>query len=133
MIRRPPRSTLFPYTTLFRSFGGSLRRITNGPVDSGSPSMTADFAPGPIDGASFHWISEVIPEVYSAPHVGAATRLPNPRTTLTAANWMAFMRRSLINSPGQRSGRVLAPDFRCLNVSSHRRLDRKANPTPLIP
>src|SRR2546425_9612276 len=22
MIRRPPRSTLFPYTTLFRSFGG---------------------------------------------------------------------------------------------------------------
>src|SRR3712207_8196129 len=25
MIRRPPRSTLFPYTTLFRSFG--LRRL----------------------------------------------------------------------------------------------------------
>src|SRR3712207_8813504 len=30
MIRRPPRSTLFPYTTLFRSFillGGSGRRL----------------------------------------------------------------------------------------------------------
>src|SRR2546426_9335600 len=26
MIRRPPRSTLFPYTTLFRS--GSYRRVT---------------------------------------------------------------------------------------------------------
>src|SRR5688572_31379111 len=26
MIRRPPRSTLFPYTTLFRSANGSLRR-----------------------------------------------------------------------------------------------------------
>src|SRR5688572_32122443 len=26
MIRRPPRSTLFPYTTLFRSTYGSLRR-----------------------------------------------------------------------------------------------------------
>src|SRR2546430_12164704 len=25
MIRRPPRSTLFPYTTLFRSFGSSLK------------------------------------------------------------------------------------------------------------
>src|SRR2546430_3888856 len=25
MIRRPPRSTLFPYTTLFRSIGGDLR------------------------------------------------------------------------------------------------------------
>src|SRR3712207_7817010 len=24
MIRRPPRSTLFPYTTLFRSFHGNL-------------------------------------------------------------------------------------------------------------
>src|SRR2546426_6143288 len=24
MIRRPPRSTLFPYTTLFRSLGGSF-------------------------------------------------------------------------------------------------------------
>src|SRR3712207_7738222 len=26
MIRRPPRSTLFPYTTLFRSGGHQLRR-----------------------------------------------------------------------------------------------------------
>src|SRR3712207_6919302 len=26
MIRRPPRSTLFPYTTLFRSFGSRSRR-----------------------------------------------------------------------------------------------------------
>src|SRR5256885_4002871 len=26
MIRRPPRSTLFPYTTLFRSQGGGQRR-----------------------------------------------------------------------------------------------------------
>src|SRR3712207_6909367 len=38
MIRRPPRSTLFPYTTLFRSTpGGPKRPITDyhgyGPVD----------------------------------------------------------------------------------------------------
>src|SRR5260370_31794518 len=26
MIRRPPRSTLFPYTTLFRSIGPDIRR-----------------------------------------------------------------------------------------------------------
>src|SRR3712207_7880280 len=25
MIRRPPRSTLFPYTTLFRSYSGEIR------------------------------------------------------------------------------------------------------------
>src|SRR2546422_5409048 len=31
MIRRPPRSTLFPYTTLFRSLGrGNVRIIVNG-------------------------------------------------------------------------------------------------------
>src|SRR5260221_7690643 len=34
MIRRPPRSTLFPYTTLFRSVGGAIalriRRIAAG-------------------------------------------------------------------------------------------------------
>src|SRR2546422_3948048 len=28
MIRRPPRSTLFPYTTLFRSRGAPLRSLT---------------------------------------------------------------------------------------------------------
>src|SRR5258708_31476283 len=28
MIRRPPRSTLFPYTTLFRSSGGVINAIT---------------------------------------------------------------------------------------------------------
>src|SRR3712207_8469296 len=30
MIRRPPRSTLFPYTTLFRSPGGLAARRTAG-------------------------------------------------------------------------------------------------------
>src|SRR2546427_6003806 len=34
MIRRPPRSTLFPYTTLFRSFGRVLR---------GEPRPTSQF------------------------------------------------------------------------------------------
>src|SRR3712207_7239526 len=30
MIRRPPRSTLFPYTTLFRSRGGRLHLLVPG-------------------------------------------------------------------------------------------------------
>src|SRR5437879_10651252 len=30
MIRRPPRSTLFPYTTLFRSFAGPSRDVSSG-------------------------------------------------------------------------------------------------------
>src|SRR3712207_7672579 len=32
MIRRPPRSTLFPYTTLFRSRGALARRRRRAPV-----------------------------------------------------------------------------------------------------
>src|SRR2546425_4451315 len=31
MIRRPPRSTLFPYTTLFRSLHTSHRRLVGSP------------------------------------------------------------------------------------------------------
>src|SRR5258708_33214062 len=30
MIRRPPRSTLFPYTTLFRAYTGSFDNVTVG-------------------------------------------------------------------------------------------------------
>src|SRR6266480_3221600 len=33
MIRRPPRSTLFPYTTLFRSLGAQGREQRPGPLD----------------------------------------------------------------------------------------------------
>src|SRR3712207_8747198 len=35
MIRRPPRSTLFPYTTLFRSQIGKRAARTRGVVDEG--------------------------------------------------------------------------------------------------
>src|SRR3712207_8373721 len=34
MIRRPPRSTLFPYTTLFRSMPGLPSRIPSNPCTS---------------------------------------------------------------------------------------------------
>src|SRR3712207_8659188 len=33
MIRRPPRSTLFPYTTLFRSSAHALAHLTDDSVD----------------------------------------------------------------------------------------------------
>src|SRR2546425_8697238 len=37
MIRRPPRSTLFPYTTLFRSRGERRQRILGGGAAARSP------------------------------------------------------------------------------------------------
>src|SRR5256885_9403601 len=35
MIRRPPRSTLFPYTTLFRSKGDDLHQVCMGSASAG--------------------------------------------------------------------------------------------------
>src|SRR5436853_1387690 len=52
MLRRPPRSTLFPYTTLFRSAPGSDRCLADAPMDAwdavrsfalGLPNATEDF------------------------------------------------------------------------------------------
>src|SRR5947208_9775724 len=37
MLRRPPRSTLFPYTTLFRSSAGRQRRTSHRTTAPGSP------------------------------------------------------------------------------------------------
>src|SRR5438045_8322789 len=42
MPRRPPRSTLFPYTTLFRSGGAAARAgAWSGDVDGASPAARA--------------------------------------------------------------------------------------------
>src|SRR5256885_12903838 len=46
MIRRPPRSTLFPYTTLFRSILRSLHMVQITPPSKERPqemSLTANF------------------------------------------------------------------------------------------
>src|SRR3712207_8814851 len=40
MIRRPPRSTLFPYTTLFRSDAVVLRLLAHGSPVGGAARMT---------------------------------------------------------------------------------------------
>src|SRR2546422_1804674 len=45
MIRRPPRSTLFPYTTLFRSGPRTRRRAARGPR-GGTGSTTTVSSPG---------------------------------------------------------------------------------------
>src|SRR3989475_10770767 len=42
MIRRPPRSTLFPYTTLFRSAGGGEVGLEPGDLGGNLPAMIVD-------------------------------------------------------------------------------------------
>src|SRR2546425_4295429 len=41
MIRRPPRSTLFPYTTLFRSMAGRVTRLA---VEEGEVAVPGTFS-----------------------------------------------------------------------------------------
>src|SRR5256885_9800289 len=57
MIRRPPRSTLFPYTTLFRSQGGE------GAVAEGVGSPLARSLAGGADVDERHAYELVLPEV----------------------------------------------------------------------
>src|SRR5260370_32414614 len=46
MIRRPPRSTLFPYTTLFRSSGASVTPAPSTPTPPACSSSGSDESPG---------------------------------------------------------------------------------------
>src|SRR5690606_41371896 len=81
MIRRPPRSTLFPYTTLFRS-GGSVPRLVlawwpaqqgDGAGDGGRPQLAGSGAQpaGDLVGAPL----AVHPEVVEGVGDGAAGRV----------------------------------------------------------
>src|SRR3712207_4639043 len=51
MIRRPPRSTLFPYTTLFRSRGGTGRYAEGVEVPWGDGRSGGAAPAGPASGA----------------------------------------------------------------------------------
>src|SRR3989442_9867388 len=57
MIRRPPRSTLFPYTTLFRSVRDRARRRSRRRPERGVPSGEDEETPAPAEPShreSFH-------------------------------------------------------------------------------
>src|SRR5256885_14961767 len=50
MIRRPPRSTLFPYTTLFRSLYDVLARVEPSPVIELNRAAAVAMRDGPAPG-----------------------------------------------------------------------------------
>src|SRR5256885_9958573 len=53
MIRRPPRSTLFPYTTLFRSRGAVVEQVAQVGIAVGGPDL------GPLHERSEEHTSEL--------------------------------------------------------------------------
>src|SRR2546430_10864639 len=64
MIRRPPRSTLFPYTTLFRSDRG--RRRPPGPRTVGVDFLEAALTVLREEGRPLHWT--VVQDLRSEEH-----------------------------------------------------------------
>src|SRR2546427_7280147 len=101
MIRRPPRSTLFPYTTLFRSIvqgAGTTYAVSITPSGgftaavtfsvSGLPGgATASFSPNPATASSTMTVgtgAATPPGSYALTITGVSeTLMPNTSTTLT--------------------------------------------------
>src|SRR3712207_8396500 len=71
MIRRPPRSTLFPYTTLFRSrLDGRDARGVGGPVEVAGPvgGDAEHLVAVPVDAAQLHHPAAVVDQPRSEEH-----------------------------------------------------------------
>src|SRR3712207_6992881 len=81
MIRRPPRSTLFPYTTLFRSGRGEGVPGEQGPAEAGEADRRAPGAAGvrrPVD-------DEVVRRVPQHPQDRKSTRLNSSHANISYA------------------------------------------------
>src|SRR3712207_8638034 len=55
MIRRPPRSTLFPYTTLFRSRGQVLKFVCSASMAQGFTGSNPGSGPSTAHQAMLRW------------------------------------------------------------------------------
>src|SRR2546429_4924017 len=84
MIRRPPRSTLFPYTTLFRSSSGRPAPLRAHPDAPGSSTRT-DFSHssvGPFPGRLVYRSEEHTSELQSRLHLVCRLLLEKKTHTL---------------------------------------------------
>src|SRR5437762_8984403 len=64
MIRRPPRSTLFPYTTLFRSYNARSLSKYGQPVAAGHNTPTSESWPNAATARSEEHTSELQSPMY---------------------------------------------------------------------
>src|SRR3712207_8776791 len=79
MIRRPPRSTLFPYTTLFRSGRGPGGRC--GPLDLDGAVAVADGEPAQLTGQGAGQRHDVVAQVGGlVVRTGCGRRRDRPRS-----------------------------------------------------
>src|SRR5256886_5914982 len=97
MIRRPPRSTLFPYTTLFRSVHDDLPCMDNDDLRRGRPTTHRAFDVATATRAGYHMVA-LAARVLAA---GLATLgpHPHPRRALAPELYPAAGARGVIGRP----------------------------------
>src|SRR3712207_7219249 len=84
MIRRPPRSTLFPYTTLFRSAGRPVRCLVRDPRRLGENRVRVQLALGDLtDPPSFR---NALRGVKTVVHLAASGDRKSTRLNSSHAN-----------------------------------------------
>src|SRR3989442_9624319 len=79
MIRRPPRSTLFPYTTLFRShiaYAGPLPYSAKGETGKGTPFLLFVFFPQQLVPGT-GWAKTVADDLRSEEHTSELQSRPH--------------------------------------------------------
>src|SRR5690554_7759260 len=91
MIRRPPRSTLFPYTTLFRSFVSLIRVSLS--ASSLPPSV---FSFVSCFGSAAKRSEEHTSELQSRPHLVCRLLLEKKKTILSTLNSISSQQLNLI-------------------------------------
>src|SRR3712207_6928912 len=84
MIRRPPRSTLFPYTTLFRS-AVELLRLREGDLQPGHHGARDGQSPLTQGGPGRRQGQSQGPLVARHPKIGRATRLNSSHANISYA------------------------------------------------
>src|SRR3712207_7098178 len=115
MIRRPPRSTLFPYTTLFRSAGRPVRCLVRDPRRLGPERVRVQIALGDLtDPPSFR---NALRGVKTVVHLAASAR-DQQRGSIEELNGIATWR---LVQAAERAGVEHFVFFSALAVSVHDR------------
>src|SRR3712207_9461817 len=94
MIRRPPRSTLFPYTTLFRSIQMKIAIPCAGNMVNQHFGMSKSFAIATIEGNSIVDIKEISTESLQHNHGGLAGLLTDDNVNVVIAGGIGAGARS---------------------------------------
>src|SRR3712207_7972819 len=100
MIRRPPRSTLFPYTTLFRS-------VESGPTPSQRGTTGLQFLRQPVAPAgSFHCYGDDLRVLQNLAEIDRkSTRLNSSHANISYAVFCLKKKKSAQKSPRSTSSR----------------------------